>query len=1006
MPERDIHPLYVDWHLFPNEENAELSHAIYTPARFCVMVRNIFSLKRKALTIRLRGAVHPFYFDVAAALLAGSSTLILTYCENLKNEFLQRLFTRARPEQIKIIMPFMRDNESFKAQLPFIALAAENKQISVVRPITRGLPFVGILEGQRASLHIELMDAPVSGPAELEEARFFADCERLCGAPFRGGQICYPGAAYMRIDADGHFYNAPCVQALDFGPLWDANEADLRAFSGEMRCRQSDCPLPNIIPQFYGDRGIIDKLHSDLKLPPYITERIRRLPYLTNKSSITVCEPQTNIFYSFQAEIEKIYNNLADAPSREAFLRTMKAAESGDGGWLVLSAYDVARHPKIEIHLSRLMIDGTTDEGKIFESSVPLCDMASLSSRLKLDKPAIRLPISFQQIFEAPLMLMEAGYEVFWGYHGEYAGMLYGRHKEQHQTPLRRQIIKERISVIVPVHNNADTLRRALDSILIQGVDNLEIIAIDDASSDSSADIMREYVEYFPGRIRRRHLAVNKGLGYVRNLGMSMATGEFVTFLDSDDALAPNFLKNGLSLMKASVADIVSFTMLQVETGRTSKIGKSEAGEYDGMDSLKHYLLKRAGHYGSVNKIFRVEFLNKHNILFGETVVSEDAFFNIPAFFLSRKTVVVNELGYIRFNRPKVSHSATYHGVQDIQAFGEAVKFINHYSELIGLDKAGAAYRYCVKRNYTWSREKMYRAIAAGGDVENMEKAVMDIGSSRDALQLILTDYAAAISSSESVPPVLEEDIDWRRASQTPWPCPEIIPYGKADRPNIPAPMLSVIVPCYNAGSYLKGCIDSIFAQSMPDYELIVIDDASTDGSFQMLEDYASMDNRLRLYRLNVNCRQGIGRNIGVRKARGRYIIFVDADDLCLPDFFRIAVDAIEAEKADMAVFGSQLETKEGEIFERPVFEDGILNRTRALAAFWSRELQPEPWAKIFRADMLRAYEVEFPPYIYHQDIPFVFHAIKASHRVAVRSQYVYRRVFSANSTIRPARVN
>jgi glycosyltransferase involved in cell wall biosynthesis len=97
---------------------------------------------------------------------------------------------------------------------------------------------------------------------------------------------------------------------------------------------------------------------------------------------------------------------------------------------------------------------------------------------------------------------------------------------------------------------------------------------------------------------------------------------------------------------------------------------------------------------------------------------------------------------------------------------------------------------------------------------------------------------------------------------------------------------VSVIVPVYNAGKYLKECIKSIAAQTLPEIEIILVDDGSSDNSGKICEGYAGKDTRIRVVH---QTNQGVSaaRNLGIRLARGRYIGFVDADDWFAPEMFR-----------------------------------------------------------------------------------------------------------------------
>ncbi|WP_179197708.1 glycosyltransferase family 2 protein [Hymenobacter crusticola] len=106
-------------------------------------------------------------------------------------------------------------------------------------------------------------------------------------------------------------------------------------------------------------------------------------------------------------------------------------------------------------------------------------------------------------------------------------------------------------------------------------------------------------------------------------------------------------------------------------------------------------------------------------------------------------------------------------------------------------------------------------------------------------------------------------------------------------------------MPAYNAGHYIAQSIESVLAQLYTHWELIVVDDGSTDATRTIVEEYCHQDPRIK-YVYQTNARQGRARNNGIAKASGEYIAFLDADDLWLPTKLSVQVQALEAEEADL----------------------------------------------------------------------------------------------------------
>ena len=100
---------------------------------------------------------------------------------------------------------------------------------------------------------------------------------------------------------------------------------------------------------------------------------------------------------------------------------------------------------------------------------------------------------------------------------------------------------------------------------------------------------------------------------------------------------------------------------------------------------------------------------------------------------------------------------------------------------------------------------------------------------------------------------------------------------------NTPNPVYSVIVPVYNVKPYLSRCLDSILSQTFSDFELIIVDDGSTDGSGQISDEYALKDSRIQVIHQE-NGGLSAARNTGLDRARGTYVYFADSDDYLKPE--------------------------------------------------------------------------------------------------------------------------
>lgn len=211
---------------------------------------------------------------------------------------------------------------------------------------------------------------------------------------------------------------------------------------------------------------------------------------------------------------------------------------------------------------------------------------------------------------------------------------------------------------------------------------------------------------------------------------------------------------------------------------------------------------------------------------------------------------------------------------------------------------------------------------------------------------------------------------------------------------------LSVIVPVHNGERYLEACLESILGQTWGDFELLCVDDGSTDGTLTLLERYAAQDERLRVIRREAEG-AGAARNAGMAQAHGEYLFFLDADDFFLPDMFRCAWERAREAEADIVLLNGrrydQTTGKEGETLEF-LYPDllppkAIFCLDDAPETFF-RITTPAPWSKLFKASFVRAHGLQFQNLPNSNDLLFVYMALALAERVtAAEGDYIRYRV-------------
>ena len=214
---------------------------------------------------------------------------------------------------------------------------------------------------------------------------------------------------------------------------------------------------------------------------------------------------------------------------------------------------------------------------------------------------------------------------------------------------------------------------------------------------------------------------------------------------------------------------------------------------------------------------------------------------------------------------------------------------------------------------------------------------------------------------------------------------------------------ISVVMPVYNASDYLRPALDSVVHQTLTDIELICVDDGSTDNSLSIIKEYQQTDERIRILTEN-NAGPSIARNKGMARARGEYVIFLDADDFYDETLLEKLYNLAEEEKLDIAVckfdiynnrkakFEDNIKSDHGEIFleagvvSKNDYPDVILSCTTGYV-----------WNKLFRREFLVEKELAFDEELrVFEDTHFVVTALSLADRVGkCHEKLIHHRVYT-----------
>lgn len=494
-----------------------------------------------------------------------------------------------------------------------------------------------------------------------------------------------------------------------------------------------------------------------------------------------------------------------------------------------------------------------------------------------------------------------------------------------------------KVSVIIPVYNVEEYLRECLDSVVNQTLKEIEIICVDDGSTDNSLEILKEYAK------KDSRITVisreNRGVGYSRNEGISVSKGEFIAFMDPDDYYPDLSVLN--TIFNKAIEHKVKIcggSLIVYDEHRKIEIQKKEKNECFTEDKM--YLYQDFQYdYGFQRYIYQRNFIQKNDIYFPN---------------------------YRRFQDPPFM----------VKAFAKAEKFY-------ALRKYVYAYRWAHK-TINWTEEKVCHLLKGLRDNLLMSKEYKLEKLYSATLTRIKKEYKQTLSlyNTEEIQSIKQEIMQI---------CLQTAKERYARRQE--KAKVSVVLPIYNAEPYLRECLDSVVNQTLKDIEIICVNDGSTDNSLEIIKEYAQKDIRIR-YIDKPNAGYGQTMNCGMDLATGEYIGIVEPDDFIKPEMYETLYNKakefdLDIVKSDYTAFSN---TKKQYVSIMPQNAYNKILSIKKDKNTLGFTLNP---TGIFKRSFLRKYNILFneTPGASHQDIGFwILTTFYAQHIYFIpNSFYMYR---------------
>ena len=208
---------------------------------------------------------------------------------------------------------------------------------------------------------------------------------------------------------------------------------------------------------------------------------------------------------------------------------------------------------------------------------------------------------------------------------------------------------------------------------------------------------------------------------------------------------------------------------------------------------------------------------------------------------------------------------------------------------------------------------------------------------------------------------------------------------------NLNTLQISVLVPVYNVVDYLRDCLDSILNQTYRDFEIVTVDDGSTDSSLTILTEYAAQDSRIKVITHQKNEGLAETRNTALRHAAGRFVAFVDSDDFIAPSYLEDLVQCQERTNADIVSCGRIIyyNKKHYHNHARPKFANMKMDSETALRALLCySSFDMSMWAKLFRKSLFD--DIRFPYGVLSEDEYVCYRLIDKANIVYYLPRHLY----------------
>ena len=299
------------------------------------------------------------------------------------------------------------------------------------------------------------------------------------------------------------------------------------------------------------------------------------------------------------------------------------------------------------------------------------------------------------------------------------------------------------LSVVVPIYNAESTLRQCIESIISQGIEDMELILVDDGSTDSSYKIGEEFYQKYP-EIVQLHKKENGGEASARNYGMALAKGEYLSFVDSDDIIRNDYYNTVIENIShcAVIPDLIVTGCSRLESNKEYPI-HCKAGFVDRKEFAHNFFVwKQQADLNVVwNKFFRRELLG--GLTFEKRVCATDQIFCLNVYARISNVLFVDTCGYVQWMNPNsITHrlAKRYDPIFELENSMDYRKKVERLYKDVGVSENQLYKEYC-RTDYVWFYTLVKNIFNEGTpyiDDKQKEQKIRDIMSVPERRECVL----------------------------------------------------------------------------------------------------------------------------------------------------------------------------------------------------------------------------------------------------------------------------